>query len=211
MKKRANLLIVVAALFFAAAVPLTVYAYLQKTEEKENQFTIGEDRVDVTENFTEPTYASMQDTFTKEVKVQNTGTSDQFVRLYLDFSDSRVREQAKIGYTKNDTKAEKSWTEFLEYLPDNWTYIPENDAVDGNLLGGYFYYTKVLEPNAETNALIEEVKTNFGSDSNTDNITDFNIIVYSESVQTVELNESGTVYADDQWKDAWKSFLTIKT
>ena len=214
MSKTIKQIIFAAVFVFAAAVPLTVYAYLQKTEEKKNEFTIGEDKEQVTEVFTEPSYISMQGTFEKKVYVENTGTSDQFVRVYLDFSDSRVRDNAMIVYQKENQTQTKSWDEFLRNLPENWTYVSyvSTDDTDYSTLGGYFYYTKVLKPDETTTALIDSITTDFrtdDTDTNTDNIKDFDIIVYSESVQTVEIDTSGTVYTDTDWKKAWKSFLHI--
>ena len=198
----------------AATVPLTVYAYLQKDLEQPNNFIIDEGKEEVTEEFTSPEYMSMQNSFTKKVAVKNTGTSDQFVRVYLDFSDSRIRNKVKIIY--NISQEGKSWDDFLNYLsdnlsnPTNWVYIPESETGDDKILGGYFYYTKILKSGETTNSLIEGIETNFKldgtkNDTNTDRFTDFDIIVYSESVQTVEIDTSGTVYTD--YKTAWKSFL----
>ena len=190
MKKRTLIIIVAAALVFAAATAVTVYAYLQNTVQKSNEFTIGEDKAEVTEAFTEPPEMHMTDTFEKVVSVQNTGTSEEFVRVYLDFSDSRVREKAKIVYTKNGVSQEADWSGFLNDLPDDWHYVSETDT-DGALLGGYFYYGKILEAGETTPPLMNGVKTDFTSydgDTNADNISDFDIVVYSESVQTTEIN-----------------------
>ena len=195
MKKRTLIIIVAAALVFAAATAVTVYAYLQNTVQKSNEFTIGEDKAEVTEAFTEPPEMHMTDTFEKVVSVQNTGTSEEFVRVYLDFSDSYVRDKAKIVYTKNGTQTSKSWSEFINDLPIDWAYVSESDATDGALLGGYFYYTKKLAAGQTTPPLMEGVQTNFAAsegDSNVDNIDDFDIVVYTETVQTTEINADGT-------------------
>ena len=211
MKKRTLIIIVAAALVFAAATAITVYAYLQNTVQKSNEFTIGEDKAEVTEAFTKPPEMHMTDTFEKVVSVQNTGTSEEFVRVYLDFSDSRVREKAKIVYTKNGVSQEADWSGFLNDLPDDWHYVSETDT-DGALLGGYFYYGKILEAGETTPPLMNGVKTDFTSydgDTNADNISDFDIVVYSESVQTTEINSAGRVYTDNEWRLAWLSFLDL--
>ena len=114
MKKRNLIIIVAVALMIAAATVITVYAYLQNTVNQPNRFVIEEGNVDVTETFTEPDVMTMSDTFTKVVSVKNSGTSDQFVRVYLDFSDSLVRDRAVMVYTKNDETQEKSWSSFLD-------------------------------------------------------------------------------------------------
>lgn len=212
MKKR-TLIIIVAAVLVLAAATVTVYAYLQNTAQKSNEFSIGEDKAEVTESFTEPPEMHMSDTFEKVVMVKNTGSTDEFVRVYLDFSDSRVRDNAKIVYTKNGTQT-KSWSEFINDLPADWAYVPESDATDGELLGGYFYCTKKLSAGQTTPPLMEGVQTNFAAsegDSNAGNIDDFDIVVYTETVQTTEIDADGTVYTDNDWKPAWRSFLTLPT
>ena len=128
--------------------------------------------------------------------------------MFLDFSDSSVRDQTTITYRKNGSEQEKSWAEFLADLPEDWVYIPATDETDGALLGGFFYYTKILEPGETTPPLISALCTDFGS-SEPEHIKNFDVIVYSESVQTVEI-KSGLVYDDtdpDAWKTAWRSFL----
>lgn len=230
MKKRRWIVIAaVGALLAAAAVTVGVYAYLESRVEKPNKFIIREDKVAVTETFPEPTYMSMQNSFTKQVAVENTGSSDQFVRVYLDFSDSTVRDQSRMlynGLTGDDAENGVTWAAFLNAFsdPDNpvngWVYVSDvpaasetpEQAAERETLGGYFYYTKVLKAGETTEKLIEGLKTDFrlsstDTDANPDKITDFDIIVYTESVQTVETG-TGKVYADADWKIAWQSFLT---
>ena len=206
MNKRLKItLIAVLSLLVAATAVGVTYAYLQNTQEQPNTFKVKEDMVSVTETFTEPTTMQIRNEFEKKVAVQNTGTSDQFVRVYLDFSDSRIRDKSKLV----SSTEEYSWNEFLTHLPDNWEYVPETDAT----LGGYFYYTKILKPNEKTPNLIEKVKTDFtdteDGTENIDNINDFDIVVYTESVQTTEIDQNGTQYTDADWQTAWRSFLSL--
>ena len=87
MNKRLKItLIAVLSLLVAATAVGVTYAYLQNTQQQPNTFKVKEDKVSVTETFTEPTTMQIQNEFEKKVAVQNTGTSDQFVRVYLDFS-----------------------------------------------------------------------------------------------------------------------------
>ena len=205
MNKRLKItLIAVLSVLVAAAAVGVTYAYLQNTQQQPNTFKVKEDKVSVTETFTEPTTMQIQNEFEKKVAVQNTGTSDQFVRVYLDFSDSRIRDKSKLV----SSKGEYSWNEFLTHLPDNWAYVSESD---NQTLGGYFYYTKILKPNEKTPNLIEKVKTDFTEDGteNIDNINDFDIVVYTESVQTTEIDQNGTQYNDADWQTAWQSFLSL--
>lgn len=207
MKKQIR--IVTAAVILAvaaAAAAVAVYAYIQSKVEQPNTFQIAEGSVEITETFTEPEIVSMDNTFQKVVSVKNTGTSDQYVRVFLSFSDSAVREKSRIVYANSSEG--KSWSEFLADLPEDWVFIPETDAT----LGGYFYYTRILPPGSTTPPLIQGIKTSFGSDANADQITDYDVIVYTESVQTVEI-ASGTVYGPateedpTPWRTAWEIFL----
>lgn len=185
-----------------------LYAYLQDKAERTNTFVVGTGTETVSEEFTPPEKLGMDNTFEKKVTVKNTGTSDQYVRVFLDFSDFSVRERSKIVYTKNETVKEAGWSEYLSDLPTGWVFVEETDPTDGAVLGGYFYYTSPLEPNASAAALMDGIKTKFGEGTDTDKITDFDVIVYSECVQTTETGTGAEYTAEGSWKTAWKSFLT---
>ena len=159
----------------------------------------------ISEVFEEPTYVQTQTA--KVVTVKNEGTADQFVRVYLDFSDSRIRDKSRILYSENQQEG-VTWDAFLANLPEGWAYVAETDS-DGALLGGYFYYTKALKPGETTPPLIQGVKT--AQETNTDNITDFDIVVYSESVQTTEIYADIPATPDSSWnwRAAWTSFLSL--
>ena len=55
--------------------------------------------MEVTETFSEPSVLDTENEFKKVVCVKNTGTVDQFVRVFLDFSDSSVRKKPMIDFT----------------------------------------------------------------------------------------------------------------
>ena len=189
-------------------------AYLSDVKDVTNQISVTEGKIDISESFPSVTEQSMNNTFKKEVKVSNTssGTTDCFVRVFADFSDSNVRDKAKIRVNSTDY----TWTEFIALTnrSDNWEFIPDNSS-ENEKLRGYFYYKKVLHSGETTPDLFTDVLVDYrdppgsGADTNIDKITDFEMIVYAETVQTTEINASGTVYNDTQWKDAWKSFLKI--
>ena len=226
---------VILALVLAAA-SAVVYAYLMRSDGRENVLTVGEGKTVVSEAFTEPSYLLMRNegdqSFDKVVTVENTGTSDQYVRVYLDFSDSTLRDKARIIYERNGSVFTADWEGFLAALPEDWEYISE--AADPEL-GGYFYYKGLLAPGEKTTALIQGVEMSYGDPTDTDPnlISDFDLIVYTESVQNVETG-TGQIYAPPAvqeppadpgtpgdpgtpeppaadptpWRTAWRSFLT---
>ena len=231
MNKKKKIIFVCIAAAAAAAVSLSVgltIAYLGRTKEKVNTITVGHGDGEISETFTEPSVATMDNKNDKTVWVKNTGTVPVFARVYMNFSDSRVADKAKITYNNGTTA---SWSDFLTAMKtgvNGWKYIAENDVPDGTTLGGYFYYTKALEvgsSGSQTTNLIEKVEVDFRApnndqDSNIDKIQPYELIVYSELVQTVETgavtSNGQTVYGydynkfgdnADEWQKAWKSYL----
>lgn len=209
MKNKKKLIIIcTGAAVLLAATGLTL-AYLGTQSSKDNKITVGYGDVSITEQWSEPEQQSMQNTTQKEVKVTNTGSVPCFVRVYAEFSDSRVADKAKVtNFTDYYL-----WAAFKEELakstntisPD-WKFVANDDTK----IGGYFYYTKKLPAGESTSSLIKAVKTDYrdgAADSNIDKIQSFDIIVYSEIVQTTELD--GTEYNDSDWLAAWKSFLRV--
>jgi len=236
MNKKKKIIFVCIAAAAAAAVSLSVgltIAYLGRTKEKVNTITVGHGDGEISEEFTEPSVATMDNKNDKTVWVKNTGTVPVFARVYMNFSDSSIADKAKITYNTDQTA---SWSDFLTDMKtgvNGWKYIAEDDANDGATLGGYFYYTKALEVGSsgiQTTNLIEKVEVDFRdkgvngapdpNDSNIDKIQPYELIVYSELVQTVETgavtSNGQTVYGydynksgdnADEWQNAWKSYL----
>lgn len=252
MTKKKKLVLIGSAAVAVAAISLTVgltLSYLGKTQDKTNTIKVGYGNVEISEKFDEPSEQSMVNPdIQKEIYVQNTGTVPSFARVYAEFSDSKIAEHAKITYTKKGEypPTTVSWAEFKTALMEpansgasavsDWVYVPESDG--NGALGGYFYYTKVLDGktrNAEntgdvydtTPKLFDSVTLDYraydgenpvADDSNIDRIQAVEMIVYSELVQNVEtgsVTDNGTttygyVYQDNEWKKAWQSFLKME-
>ena len=240
MDSKKKILFVGAAAAALAVVSLSVgltLAYLMDAKNKENTVKVGYGDQQISEVFSEPSVQTMDNSNDKKVSVVNKSTIPVFARVYMNFSDSRVADKAKVTYKKNndDREYKVTWADFIDAMKtDNngtdWKYIDTDDE-----LGGYFYYTKALEaPKAtpdgteKTSNLIEKVHVNYGGDnqddSNIDKIQPYEVIVYSEVVQTVETgavkvgedpnaktvygydyNKSGDI--PDEWKKAWESWL----
>ena len=95
-KKRvliASAAVVVAALSLSVGITLS---YLGKTTDKKNTIKVGYGDVEISENFDEPSEMSMiNPDIQKEIYVQNKSTVPAFVRVYAEFSDSKIADQAK--------------------------------------------------------------------------------------------------------------------
>ena len=191
------------------------YAYFTHRDTERNAFTIGDNTSNVHEEFEPPEELTPGvNTYQKAVKVQNSGETDSFVRVMVEFSDNAVRdvsgfsadgttwysaspEAPEIELAPEDSDSGIVQESYLSHLPENWIYIGENDDP---LLGGFYYYTEKVPAGSETSTLTNSVKTYFKSESD---IKDYEIYVYAESVQTRDI-------AGDEinsWQDAWQEFL----
>lgn len=174
------------------------WAYFTYMQSLQNAFSVGTNTITVTEEF-EPLkeMGTGENVFKKKVQVENTGTVPCFVRVFVDFSDSGI---ADISQISPDGASYYPASEYTEHLPDGWAYIPEEGD---NPLGGYYYYTEIVEPDRKTVPLFEKVKTHFDTAGQ---IVDYDMIVYSESVQVLDMEGSG-FGGSDAYKNAWTEFL----
>ena len=216
--------ICIGVLILAASVGTTL-AYLGAKQNAHNTIKVGTDIAQVSEpDWSEPEYQTQENTNNKTITVKNTGSVPCFVRVYAEFSDSEIASIAKVNNNGTDNY-DKTWTQYKEYLADttqssaeDWQYIPESRTGSDPVLGGYFYYKKVVQPvddaatptvdESVTSSLIKKVQVNYAT-NNIDEIRDYEMIVYTETVQTVDTD--GTDYAaqgvTDGWKKAWYRFL----
>lgn len=216
-KRIAALTLSVMIVFLMAGVAI---AYLGKKEDRVNTMEIGTNTEEIVETFAPPEVVRMTDNLTeKRVTVKNTGNVDCFARVYAEFSDSSVAGKSRVKNTGTNSADTNyyTWLDFKEllkedsnYISPDWQFIPLNSE-ENEALRGYFYYKKVLKPDGETAPLFTYFVTDFTgdpTDRNIDKITDYEIIVYSETVQSTEVSD-GTVFTDDEWLTAWKSFLKV--
>ena len=198
------------------------FAYFTHTRRLINTFTVGENVVSITEDFEPPKeMAKGLNTYTKKVTITNTGNTDAFVRVYAAFSDSDIADNSFIASSKPknvsitsdaafdlvtssmESAGYKTSTNFwAEGGPSNdWVYVPDSDSI----LGGYFYYTKSIIPGESTKALMDTITTWFADEND---VRDYELIVYAESVQTAD--KDGVSFSDVDYQKAWIEYLTRK-
>lgn len=211
-KRHKRLFLIIGIFTFLIIAVLIVYAYFTSVESKENDITVANNTVEISERFEPPTEQTTGDNvFKKEVKVTNTDSSPCYVRVYADFSDSFVRSRS---YLSDDEYLETALfysasriidssdgiTTFPEYknAGNDWYFIPESE---GTVLSGYYYYKRPLNTGESTSPLFTFVKT---VNQTEDDIDQYDILVYSESTQLSDIN--GNMYED--YKAAWTAFLT---
>ena len=232
-KKSKQLPFIIAGLVILIAVG-SVVAYLMANDGKQNDFVVGRGDDKVEELFNKPSKLSVGvNPFQKEVAVKNTGENPCFVRVYMDFSDSSVKDytyfysdmiaETMPEFYKKDANGdnvidadnkpiiEDNWykansvddSSKENWLDDKWVYV--SDINDG--LYGYFYYTEPLKAEESTTDLINWVNTVFGEGD----VKKFDIYVYSETVQTVGIDGTDYGIADTDgtynWQEAWTKYL----
>lgn len=174
-----------------------VLAYLTNNKDRTNQLTRGYNEVKITETFPDPAIAPGRNSYTKDVTVKNTGPVPCYVRVFLDFSDDDIRKNSKVssnGSTYVTLDALKTTN-----IPSGWAYV----SSPSDKLNSYFYYTSPIDPGASTTSLIKAVQTTFGDQYDID---DFDIYVYTESIQSLDKNGQPFTGATP-WRSAWEEYL----
>lgn len=206
-KKNKRILTTVALIVIFACIGCLT-AYLVWITGQPNKLKIGQGDAKIEETFNPPPKLNKgANIYQKLVTVKNTGKNLCFVRVFMDFSDSETKKSTYF-FKPNDgvaipTEAPDlnttigTWEPASTWRPDNdWEYVEDGD------LGGFYYYKKPVDVGFSTTPLISWVKTDFVDENK---ITDYQILVYSETVQIVEMN--GTEYDDTNYKQAWNEFL----
>ncbi|MBO0468808.1 hypothetical protein BCR22_12200 [Enterococcus plantarum] len=159
---------------------VTAYAAMMMSEEKVNLFQVGNLQTKVKEVFTEPTTIKPNESVTKEVSVENTGTVDQFVRVML-----QPEIRLENGESTRLLPSKIGEEVLLELNLTDWTLGED----------GYYYYLNVLKsgtPNNTTKNLFTEVKLKQDLGLEYHNAT-FNLLVKVEAINCAK-------YA---YRDAW--------
>lgn len=179
MSKKKLFLIIAVCLLAASTSFGVTYAYLIANDSVQNEFTVGENKIEVEEEYEPPQKLKPGIVIPKKPRVKNTGNLSCFVRVRADFSDS----------------AAKDFCEELDIDKANWEY----DSADG-----YYYYKKLLKPGESTTNLFTklEIKTQKANgDALTDaDMIDFDVLVFAESCQH---EDHDGACADNEYKTIW--------
>lgn len=131
------------------------YSYLSDGDTATNRIVIGTVQNSVVEKFDPPEKLEPGTSFTKDVKVENTGTADNYVRIKAVFTDSDMKKYCTVDW--NDT---------------DYIYNEED---------GFWYYPQPLKAGESTPSLFTTITV---SDEIPENqIKEFDVLVYTEAVQ----------------------------
>lgn len=156
MKKLIKLLLIIfCAILFLSISIAGISAYLINTDTAVNVLTIGNNNIEIFEDFPVPN-PQPGSSHKKVVQITNTGSVECYVRVLATFSNSDMGDYCSIDWNTND-----------------WVY---------NSSDGYWYYTGAIAAGEATQPLFTKI-TIFSSISE-ENMKDFEVIVYAESLQS---------------------------
>lgn len=199
IRNRWNFLLLTSLIFLFFICIGGTYAYFTYKSSIKNQFSIGYNEITIKENYNPPDEIKVGETvFKKNIKVKNTGNIPCYIRIFCEFSESDMKKYAEL------TQDGITWfnaDKLKDNLMEGWVFVR-----DDSILGGYYYYTNAVEKNRETPQLFDKVRITI-PDNQGDNIKDFDIITYAESIQIKDYY-ANEYSGNDGWENAWKSFLT---
>ena len=191
-------LIFTAAALFMAALGIGGYrlvsAYFTDAETTGNTITVGTNEIKIVEDFTPPEIHEGENRYKKTVQVENTGDVDCYIRVFSEFDDAEIRD---ISMISPDGKEFYSAEDYRNHLPEGWTYLSDD------IYGPYYYYKIPVKPGEITPPLYQMIRTTF---EDADDVKDYEIIVYAESIQLPD--KHGSLFTGtDLWKQAWGEYV----
>lgn len=169
MKKKKLAVLLTVLLLAGAAASAGIYAYLSAEDSRVNRLTFGQNVIETEEEFPTPD-PRPGDSIEKKVRVKNTGDVPCFVRTRILFSNGEAEGVSTLEINTTD------WTERQE--------------------DGYHYYKHILPVGKSSTDLLTAVK--IADSAQLEELKDFQIIVYSESVQSEG-------YEEGQFREAFES------
>lgn len=169
MEKKKLAVLLAVLLLAGAAASAGIYAYLSAEDSRVNRLTFGQNIIETEEEFPTPD-PRPGDSIEKKVRVKNTGDVPCFVRTRILFSNGEAEGVSTLELNTTD------WTERQE--------------------DGYHYYKHILPVGASSADLLTAVK--IADSVHLEELKDFQIIVYSESVQSEG-------YEKGQFREAFES------
>ncbi|MHC5229560.1 hypothetical protein ACYSNW_14945 [Enterococcus sp. LJL99] len=188
--------------FFAVIVCLLIgsmvtYAAMMHREEKANLFQVGNLQTKIEEVFEEPFEIAVGSNVSKKVKVKNTGTVKQFVRVMVHpmivkkLSDEEQLLPAKIGKEI-----------ILDIDTKNWKLGSD----------GYYYYLDSLPPEAATPELFTNVSLNKDViNEKNQYYSAYEDSAFSLSIKIEAINTTGYAYRDSWWQGMVPNDADMKT
>lgn len=161
MKKNFKIILSLFLICFSIFGVTSIYAYLTSLDKELNNITIGSNVIEVNEIFEPPIKLEPGIIFKKDVKVDNTGLSDCYVRIKAVYTDSDMGKYCS-----------------LDIDSENYIYNPDDN---------FYYYKNILESGASTPSLFTTVT--LSQDIPVAEIKNFDILIYAESYPAADFKD----------------------
>lgn len=158
-KKYFRYFVVIFVLLFLIGSCGSVLAYLTSSDSAGNSFKVGACNTQIEEKYKPPDEIDPGCSFTKDVKITNTGPSDCYVRVKAVFSDEDMGKYCKVDWNTID----------FDYDSDD----------------GYYYYRNKLKADETTESLFTSITVDENIPA--DEIKPFDILVYSEACEASDI------------------------
>ena len=174
---------IITAILCILAVIVTVYtfavtenisAYFTDKDTKDNVLSVGCNTIEIIEDYQPPEELKAGISFHKDVRIKNTGECSCYARVKAVFTDFDIMPYCTIDYNTND-----------------FVY---------NETDGYYYCKKSLAKGEISDSLMTTVT--ISNDVPSENLKDFDILLYAESYQA---------YGSDNYETAWQNFQRNKS
>lgn len=185
MNKKRRVLVLTACLALMGVSFGITYAYLTANRTLVNDFTVGENTVEIVEKFEPPSELKPGVDFDKVVQVKNTGTIPCFVRVKVEFSDDRALQFCKLDYQLSSKTWEKGNDGYYYYTQPLPPYQPkaEGGQEEIGITKPLFTMVDMLDEDSGHNKIKEE------------DLIPFDIFVYTESCEQ---------RGNESYVEAWK-------
>ncbi len=154
MKKKRNLIIILSILLLITV--STTIAFLSKKNNINNDFIVGTVSTQVDETF--------ENNIKEDVSIKNTGNVDAYIRAFI-----LISYKDEDGVILTDTPIANTDYSMTISNSTNWVYSNTD---------GFYYYKLPVEPNSNTDILIDECRE---LQSHNDKI--LNVDIITESIQ----------------------------
>jgi len=173
-------LALIVCLMAAFTLVLGAFAFFGDNGAAENYLPVGKLLVDLVDVFENNKLTLPGDTVSKDVSMKNNGTMDAVVRIKLDPSwDPAADSQSNPLLTDAVTIT------FGPTFAQDWT-----------LLGGWYYYNKILKPGESTSLLVDALKLQ--AVSNDLHAADYSGAAYNLNIKSESL-QAAAAAAEDTW------------
>ncbi|GGC88592.1 hypothetical protein [Enterococcus wangshanyuanii] len=166
------------------------YAALTDSDQKENDFRVGNVQTEIKEEFDPPNIFEPDKEYSKKVQITNTGEQDIFIRVLALPSITKQQSNGSTLLLPATTEGSNPVLT-IDYNLTDW--------INGQ--DGYFYYKKKLAKNEQTAVLFTKVKMNQAA------ITE----EYENVSLTIEIKAEGIGTTKYSYRDAWWNAETPTT